>query len=72
MGLQQGFATTGMGSNRHFAWQQSSRPNVRFGSKADIEAGPLNVRFTPESGHSNRAKCGVRYAARHSEVDHPK
>jgi hypothetical protein len=25
-----------MGSNRHFAWQQSSGPNVRFGSKADI------------------------------------
>jgi hypothetical protein len=26
----------GMGSDRHFA-QQSSGPNVRFGSKADIE-----------------------------------
>jgi hypothetical protein len=26
--------------------------NVRFGSKADMEAGPCNVRFTPKSGHS--------------------
>ena len=27
-----------MGSDRHFAWQQSSGPNVRFGLKADIGA----------------------------------
>ena len=25
--------------------------DVRFGSKADIAAPPINVRFTPESGH---------------------
>jgi hypothetical protein len=25
--------------------------NVRFGSKADIEARPADVRFTPESRH---------------------
>jgi hypothetical protein len=25
--------------------------NVRFGSKADIAAPPINVRFTPKSGH---------------------
>jgi hypothetical protein len=25
--------------------------DVRFGSKADIEARPPDVRFTPESGH---------------------
>jgi hypothetical protein len=25
--------------------------HARFGSKADIEARPVNVRFTPESGH---------------------
>jgi hypothetical protein len=25
--------------------------NVRFGSKADIAAFPINVRFTPKSGH---------------------
>ena len=32
--------------------------NVRFGSKADIAALPINVRFTPESGHRNStAKC---------------
>jgi CheY-like chemotaxis protein len=39
--LQQGFTTGGMGSDRHFAWQQSSGPNVRdrdvgFVPKADI------------------------------------
>src|SRR5215469_2833466 len=49
--LQQGFTTGGMGSDRHFAWQQSSGSNVRFGSKADIGAPPINVRFTPKSGH---------------------
>jgi hypothetical protein len=27
--------------------------NVRFGSKADIDAHPRNVRFTPKSGHWN-------------------
>jgi len=27
------------------------RPNVRFGSKADIEACPRDVCFTPKSGH---------------------
>ena len=27
--------------------------HVRFGSLADIEARPINVRFTPESGHRN-------------------
>ena len=37
--LQQGFATSEMRLNRHFAWQQSSGPNVRFGSKADILRG---------------------------------
>jgi hypothetical protein len=44
---------------------QTSRPraewfaaaNVRFGSKADIGAGPRDVRFTPKSGHD-----GVRLA----------
>ena len=28
--------------------------HVRFGSKADIDAPPPDVRFTPESGHWNR------------------
>src|SRR5262249_26846503 len=28
--------------------------DVRFGSKADIGARPINVCFTPESGHRNR------------------
>ena len=27
--------------------------DVRFGSKADIGAGPRHVRFTPNSGHWN-------------------
>jgi hypothetical protein len=34
--LHQGFVAGGMGSDNHFAWQQSAGPNVRFGSKADI------------------------------------
>src|SRR5262249_30050827 len=28
------------------------KANVRFGSEADMEAPPRNVRFTPESGHA--------------------
>jgi hypothetical protein len=27
-------------------------PDFRFGSKADITAHSINVRFTPETGHS--------------------
>ena len=50
--LQQGFTIGGMGPDRHFAEQQSSEPNVRFGSKADIAASPINVRFTPKSRHA--------------------
>jgi hypothetical protein len=52
--LQQGFAIGGMGSDRHFAQQQSSGPNVRFGSKADIQQCSAHVRFTPKSGHEFR------------------
>ena len=51
MRLQQGFTTGGMGCARHLAWQQSSRPNVRFGSKADIGGRLGNVRSTSKSGH---------------------
>jgi hypothetical protein len=29
------------------------KANVRFGSKADIEAASPDVRFTPESGHGS-------------------
>jgi hypothetical protein len=49
--LQQEFATGGMGYDHHFAWQQSSGPNVRFGSKADISQSNRHVCFTPKSGH---------------------
>jgi hypothetical protein len=32
--------------------------DVRFGSKADITECPINVRFTPKSGHWNSvAEC---------------
>jgi hypothetical protein len=46
----------------HIEWsccavQQSRKADVRFGSKADIEARPTDVRFTPESGH-----CGAQRA----------
>jgi hypothetical protein len=54
--LQQGFTIGGMGSDCHFAWQQPSGPNVRFGSKADIEAGPRDVRFAPKSGNVERRR----------------
>jgi hypothetical protein len=40
--LQQGFGTGEMGFDGHFAEQQSSGPNVRFGSIADIGARPIN------------------------------
>jgi len=40
-----------IGADHHFAWQQSLGPNVRFGSKADIQPRLIDVRFTPESGH---------------------
>ena len=43
MQLQQGFATGGMGSDHHFAWQQSPGPNVRFVPKADIR--PISIRL---------------------------
>ena len=33
---------------------RSSFGNVRFGSEADIEARPRDVRFTPESRHQGR------------------
>src|SRR6516165_4274358 len=36
-----------------FAKQQFVGSNVRFGSKADIGARPVNVCFTPKSGHWN-------------------
>ena len=49
-----------MGLNGYFAWQQSSGPNVRFGSKADIAECETNVRFTPESGFvPNSGHCAL-------------
>jgi hypothetical protein len=40
-----------MGSDRHFSWQQSSGPNVGFGSKekADINWTFRDVRFVPKA-----------------------
>ena len=59
----------GTGSDRHFAWQQSSGPNVRFGSKADISARLSDVRFTPKSGHQNLVvECPLCAKSRHSAV----
>ena len=54
--LQQGFAAGEIGFRSQVARQQSWTANVRFGSKADIEARPRNVRFTPESGHPERRR----------------
>ena len=56
MRLQQGFTTGGMGSDGHFAWQQSSGPNVRFGSKADIAPRQINVCFTPKADIETRPR----------------
>jgi hypothetical protein len=40
--------------------------DVRFGSKADIGARPIEVRFTPESGHWNSIEeCPVCAKSRH-------
>jgi hypothetical protein len=38
------------GFRGQFAQQQSETAHVRFGSKADITALVINVRFAPESG----------------------
>jgi len=35
--------------------QTLSRPDVRFGSKADVTLLNFNVRFTPNSGHRTAA-----------------
>jgi hypothetical protein len=40
-----------MGFRNQFAQQQSEAAHVRFGSKADIEATPSDVRFAPKSRH---------------------
>ena len=40
------------------ALQQPSTVHVRYGSKADIEAAPLDVRFTPDTV----AKVSKRWA----------
>jgi hypothetical protein len=45
------FATGEMGFMGQFARQQSDPAHVRFGSLADIEESPPDVRLTSESGH---------------------
>jgi hypothetical protein len=43
-------------------------PHVRFGSKADMEARPVNVCFTPKSGHQTKvlyAGCSARQNGLH-------
>ena len=65
--LQQGFTIGEMGSDCHFAARQSWGPNVRFGSKADIEACLRDVRFTPKSGHGSAPlRCPLCAKSRHS------
>src|SRR5262249_62103838 len=57
-------------NDRNFAWQQPPRPNVRFGSKADITALVINVRFTPKSGHRiARLTCPLCANSGHSVAD---
>src|SRR6516165_6885831 len=58
-----------MSSDRHFAWQQSPGPNVRFGSKADIARCQADVRFTPKSGHWFRMLgCSLSAKSGHSAL----
>jgi len=52
----QGFAICEMGCSGRFAQQQFLETDVRFGSKADIATGQLNVCFTPKSGHWNQRR----------------
>jgi len=73
---KQGFTTGGMGFRNQFAWQQSSGPNVRFGSKADIHQPPTDARFTPKSRHRNSvvecplcAKSGHQAGYRGAHLD---
>jgi hypothetical protein len=48
---------------------KSAEPNVRFGSKADIEAPSSDVRFTPKSGHWLSASgCPLCAKSGHSKV----
>ena len=45
--------------------------NVRFGSKADIEAPPSDVRFTPKSGHGNSVvECPLCAKSGHSALQY--
>jgi hypothetical protein len=50
--LHQGFTTGEMGFRGQFARHKSFVVHVRFGSKADVGAATIHVRFAPESGHS--------------------
>jgi hypothetical protein len=46
-------------------------PDVHFGSKADIGAHPINVRFTPKSGHWFRMLgCPLCAKSRHSALQY--
>jgi hypothetical protein len=56
------------------ASEQIWAANVRFGSKADIGALPINVRFTPKSGHWNSVvECPLCAKSGHSEErSHPR
>jgi len=57
------------GSGVELQGSNSKPAHVRFGSKADIGARPIDVRFTPESGHWNSAaKCPLCAKSRHSLV----
>ena len=49
--------------------EQTRPTNVRFGSKADIEASSPDVRFTPKSGYCPaRVGCPLCAKSRHSAL----
>ena len=57
--FKQETASCEMGSTRDLARQQLWEAHVRFGSKADIEARPFDVRFT----EADILRCGKRCGA---------
>jgi len=57
-----------MGFSGQFALHKPTTADVRFGSKADIDALTSHVRFTPKSGHRGALPACPLSASRSSAV----
>jgi hypothetical protein len=65
-GLQQQFATDEMGCKRSICAAPILSYSCRFGSKADMAAHPVDVRYSPKSGHwQARMGCPLSVKSRH-------